>query len=263
MTNSGRGVLEGAFALLDVLEERGDVRLAALASASGLPKSTAHRLLDQLVELGAVERAGAAYRVGPQLFRLGRGWQPYPGLLAASHAPLRRLAESAGATVTICVLQGGRTMAAAGVPGEVAALAPVRPGTTWPATTAAGKVLMAWAAPGLPLDPMPGPWRRTAREIRDRGAAFDRGEVIPGVACVAVPLHGPHGELVASVASLVPAERDLDTVAENLTRTARAIHEGLRRTARGRAPVPGGVRVPVPRDGRPEAMSGSPGDAAD
>ncbi|WP_225826713.1 IclR family transcriptional regulator [Streptomyces naphthomycinicus] len=238
MSNTGRGVLAGAFALLNSIEEAGEARLAALAAASGLPKSSAHRLLEQLVELGAVERSGGVYRMGPRIFRLGRTWQPYPGLLAVADGAVRRLAEATGATVTVCVLHEGRTMAAAAVQGEIAELVPVEPGVTWPASTAAGKVLTAWTPPGTPVGPLSGPWRRTASDIRERGVAFDREEVVPGVCCAAVPLYGPHGRVIASLASIVPAGRDLNAMAENLNRTARAIRDGLRRPTPRRTAAP-------------------------
>ncbi|WP_323807151.1 helix-turn-helix domain-containing protein [Streptomyces pseudogriseolus] len=41
--------------------------MTELAVACAVPKSTAHRLLEQLVALGAVERRGARYRLGAQL----------------------------------------------------------------------------------------------------------------------------------------------------------------------------------------------------
>jgi IclR family transcriptional regulator, acetate operon repressor len=232
--NAGRGVLEGAFALMEALEKAGAAGLTALAAESGLPKTSAHRLLEQLLELGAVERSGSVYRMGARVFRLGRNWQPYPGLLAAAHGPLRRLAAVTGATVAIVVLSEGRTMAVTGVPGEVADLVQVRPGTTWPWSTAAGKVLVAFAPPGLPLDPAPASWRRTAGAIRARGAAFDREELVPGVCCAAVPIRGRRGEVVASLCGLVGPERDLEPLADTLTRASRTISDVLRRTA----PVP-------------------------
>ncbi|MYV72102.1 helix-turn-helix domain-containing protein, partial [Streptomyces sp. SID2131] len=51
-------MLEGAFALLDALRRNGDeAGVTELALACGVPKGTVHRLLDQLVGVGAVERA--------------------------------------------------------------------------------------------------------------------------------------------------------------------------------------------------------------
>lgn len=254
MERTGRGVLEGAFALLEVLEQAGEAGLSALAADSGLPKTSAHRLLEQLIALGAVERSGGVYRMGARVFRLGHTWQPYPGLLAAAHGPVRRLAETTGATVAVCVLREGRTMAVAGVPGEAAELAPLRPGSTWHWGTAAGKVLVAAAPPEMPIGPLPPSWRWTAREIRERGAAFDREEVIPGVCCVAVPLNGPRGETIASLCAVVPVGRDLVALADATTRAARAIGDGLRRTPRQR-PAPS----PTPNSPSPGGLSAHPG----
>ena len=45
----GRGVLEGAFALLYAVQQEQDAGVTALAEVCGLPKTTAYRLLDQLV----------------------------------------------------------------------------------------------------------------------------------------------------------------------------------------------------------------------
>lgn len=238
MEGAGRSVLEGAFALLEAVEQAGEAGLTALAAESGLPKSSAHRLLEQLIALGAVERSGGVYRMGARVFRLGRTWQPYPGLLAAANAPIRRLTAVTGATVAICVLREGRTMAVAGVPGEIATVLPLRPGMVWPWSTAAGSVLVAGAPPELPIGPLPPSWPRTAAEILERGAAFDREEVVPGVSCVAVPLHGPRGQLIASLAAMVPPNRDLPALADALTRVSRTIGDDLRGAARGELQEP-------------------------
>lgn len=75
----GRSVLEGAFALLEAVERAVEAGPTRLASECGLPKTTAYRLLEQLADLGAVERCRGSYRVGLRMFRLGREWQPHPG----------------------------------------------------------------------------------------------------------------------------------------------------------------------------------------
>ncbi|WP_263984061.1 IclR family transcriptional regulator [Streptomyces sp. HPF1205] len=296
-TRGGRGVLEGAFALLEALDRVGEAGLSTLASDAGLPKTSAHRLLDQLVALNAVERSGGRYRVGVRVFRLGRNWQPHPGLLAAAQGPLRRLARGEEATVALTVLRENRTIVAAGAgPDAAADHVPllVRPGAIWPWPTAAGLVLAAHAAagppgegvagrtpgpvvpgtesgpgplvpgtesgpgplvpgtgpgsesesePGRPTDAAPWDWDRAAREIRDRGAAFDRDTPVPGVRSAAVPVRAPRGEVIAALCALVPADRDAVPLADALARTAGAIRDGLRQAARG-TPVPPGPPVP-------------------
>jgi IclR family transcriptional regulator, acetate operon repressor len=222
----GRGVLEGAFSLLEAVNEVGEAGLTRLAAASGLPKSTTHRLLEQLVLLGALERNGQNYRMGPRVFRLGQSWRPHPGLLNAARVPVRHLAGTTGATVCVCVLREGKTMAVAGIPGEVNELVPLRPGATWPWSTAAGRAIVAHAPPTTPLTSLPPNWAREATGIRQRGAAFDFEETVEGVHCVAVPLHGPHG-VPAALAVLADSSQPLQPLTERATRAARTISAAL------------------------------------
>lgn len=143
----GRSVLEGAFALLEAVERAVEAGPTRLASECGLPKTTAYRLLEQLADLGAVERCRGSYRVGLRMFSLGREWQPHPRLRSAAREPVRRLVEITGMTVGIAVLWRGETLMVEWSPGEAEQPVPLRTGTTWPWFTAAGKVLVAGAHP--------------------------------------------------------------------------------------------------------------------
>ncbi|WP_308311050.1 helix-turn-helix domain-containing protein [Streptomyces sp. GbtcB6] len=225
----GRSVLEGAFALLGAVERAEEAGLTRLAAECGLPKTTSYRLLEQLVELGAVERSRKGYRMGPRIFRLGQGWQPYPGLRTAARAPARRLARITGATVGLNVLREGQTLVLDWTPGETSGtLGRSLDSGVWPWFTAAGKVLVAGAYPRLPLGPLPGSWHRQAEAIRDRGVAFDREEVTAGVCCVAVPVHGPNGAPLASLSVVTDPAHSLDRLAGVVQQTGRMIGAALR-----------------------------------
>ncbi|MFF7475028.1 helix-turn-helix domain-containing protein [Streptomyces sp. NPDC008092] len=227
---AGRSVLEGAFGLLEAVERAGEAGPTRLAAECGLPKSTAHRLLEQLAELGAVERHGGNYRMGPQMFRLGHRWQPYPGLRSVAPQPMRGLAELTGAGVGICVLWKGQTLVLEWVSGTGAGQPVVcRPGTIWPWRSAPGKVLMAAAGPAaLPGPPDPS-WAREAAGIRARGAAFDREELVPGVCCAAVPLRGQPGRApLASLCAVTDPAHHLERIAQAAARTAQVISTRLR-----------------------------------
>ncbi|MGW5528920.1 IclR family transcriptional regulator [Streptomyces xanthochromogenes] len=226
-----RSVLEGAFALLGAIERLGQAGVTRLAVESGLPKATAHRLLQQLTELGAVERTRGQYRMGPELFRLGQAWQPHPRLGAAARAPLRRLATATGATVTLAVLREGRTLIAQASPGELDARLPVRAGSVFPWATAAGKLLVAEARPNPLFGPLPPGWRWEAASIQERGIAFDRQELVEGVSCVAAPVLGPRGRPVAAVCALVGPEGPLERFSEAVRQAGCAI-SGVLRTGR-------------------------------
>jgi IclR family transcriptional regulator, acetate operon repressor len=224
----GRSVLEGAFTLLDAVAKGGESGLTRLAAATGLPKTTAYRLLEQLVALGAVERSGGTYRMGSRVFRLGQRWQPHPGLLTAASGPVHALARATGASVGICVLREGQTMAVGGVPGEVDELAPLRPSQTWPWTTAAGRILVAHTRPEFPLGPLPARWRQEAADLRDHGVAIDREELIPGVCCVAAPVRDARGNAVAALCALIAPSPRLRRLEEAVTRLSRSISTTLR-----------------------------------
>ncbi|MDN3358575.1 helix-turn-helix domain-containing protein [Actinomadura sp. DC4] len=226
-STGGRGVLEGAFGLLEAVRRVQEAGLTALAAESGLPKATTHRLLEQLVGLGAVERHGGRYRIGPRIFRLGHDWQPHPRLRTAAYRPARRLAQITGASVGVCVLHEGRAMVVGGVGGEVEPLVPMNPGTTYPWSTAAGKVLVAEAGPDLPVGPFPGSWQRESVEIRTRGVAFDRETVMDGICCVAVPLRDRSGRTIAALCAVVTPSHRLSRLADTTLHAGRSISAGL------------------------------------
>ncbi|MEV7613370.1 helix-turn-helix domain-containing protein [Streptomyces sp. NPDC089799] len=207
-------MLEGAFALLEALRlyDR-EAGVTELALACGVPKGTVHRLLDQLAAVGAVERKGRGYRLGPQVFRLGQAWQPHPGLRAAARLPLYRLRGATGASVVLTVLRQELAMTVCSVPGEPESLVPVRDGMSFLLDTAAGRAL---------------------RGTRG-GLVLDREDVMEGVACAAVPVRSPDGRTVAAVAGVVRAGRPLGPLTQAVAEAGLAITRAL---ARGTAPAP-------------------------
>ncbi|MGW3287119.1 IclR family transcriptional regulator [Streptomyces sp. NPDC001002] len=225
----GRSVLEGAFGLLGAVERAGEAGLTRLAAECGLPKTTAYRLLEQMVELGAVERSRRGYRMGPLTFRLGQSWQPHPGLRSAARAPALRLARVTGATVGINVLREGQTLVLDWTLGDTPAeLGQLLEGVAWPWFTAAGKVLVAAAHPRVPPGPLPASWRQECAAIRARGVAFDREELMAGVCCLAVPVHGPSGVPVASLSLVTDPAHSLERLVGVAEQTARIIGAALR-----------------------------------
>jgi hypothetical protein len=113
--SGGRGVVAAAFALLGALEaERGEAGLTTLARRSGLRNATAHRLLGQLIAVGAVEQRARRYALRSVLHRLGSGWEPWRGLREAARVPLpphlrlRPARSRRGGVARRAALRGGR-----------------------------------------------------------------------------------------------------------------------------------------------------------
>ncbi|MEW2051515.1 helix-turn-helix domain-containing protein [Streptomyces sp. NPDC005476] len=222
-------MLEGAFELLAAVERADGAGLTRLACDSGLPKATAHRLLEQLIRLGAVERHAQGYRIGSRMFQLGNAWQPHPQLRATAAEPARRLARATGAAVGVAVLRHDRTLLLDWTPGEAVTLPAPRNRSAWPWYTAAGKVLAAAPEYRFPPTVAPASWPREARTILQRGVAVDREILMPQVCCVAAPLYGVSGAPVAALfAATGPAHRP-ERLIDVVVRTSRAISAGLGR----------------------------------
>ncbi len=220
---NGRGVLEGAFALLEALNQHGgQAGLTQLVQTSGLPKTTVHRLLDQMVDLGAVERADRRYRIGSRVFRLGRFWQPELRELAREWLPV--LSARMRASLVLAVPREGRALVAAGavLPADDV---PVWPGMPLPPGTAAGRLLAAYH-PALDEPDADG------RQIVAAGYAVESETITPGLACAAVPVRTPDGRVGAALAAVVPAHRDPVSAVAGLASTARSFGAALATSSR-------------------------------
>src|SRR3981189_2663194 len=90
--DDGRCVIGTAFELLDHVGALEPVRLIDLAEATGIPRQTVHRLLKQLIEVGAVRREGTRYRLGASLLGLGSRVTPERRLRVVARRPLAELA---------------------------------------------------------------------------------------------------------------------------------------------------------------------------
>lgn len=221
----GRGVLEGAFLLLDVLARTPGIGLSALAACSGLPKATVYRLLEQLCALSVVEREGNGYQVGYRAFELGRSWPPYRGLRTALRGPARDLACATGASVAGCVVRGEQTLVVGSAPGRQGPAQPLA--AVYPWSTAAGKVVVAFTGVKVRAT-RPAAWRHEAALIRERGMAQDDDAVLPGVRSVAVPIHGAEGEVIAALTAMVGSPARTDGLERGLRRAAATISATLR-----------------------------------
>jgi len=207
--------VERAFALLEHLAEAGGaLGLTPLASASGLPLPTIHRLMATLTTQGYVRRESSGrYSLGPRLVRLGETAGRAFGVWAGPG--LRRLVELTGETANLAMLDGDTVLYVAQAPSPHAMRMFTEPGRrVLPHCTGVGKALMAQIAPAdvraiLSRTGMPPRTAATITDpdtmlaelavIRGQGFALDDGEQEVGVRCVAVPVIGVPGLVAVSV----------------------------------------------------------------
>src|SRR5437764_118165 len=104
----GRGTTaidRGAELLVRVLESEQPVALAELASASGIPKSTASRLVSALERQGLVEQDGERGRLrpGPAILRVAERGMLERSILELARRSLDALGEVTGETINLAV----------------------------------------------------------------------------------------------------------------------------------------------------------------
>jgi IclR family transcriptional regulator, acetate operon repressor len=176
------GVIESAFCLLKVLRSLGQLPVAELTRQSGLPRTTVSRLLRQLAEVGAVERVGTRYRLGPYLLSLGQHVTPVAQLRTVAQRPLIELAAAIPAHVALVSISGTVPIYLDVLPGRSQLPLRCEPGEPTPPHSAAERVL------------------------RSRGVLAIDDALISGVSCAAHLLNLPGGDL-AALTIIVPMLR--------------------------------------------------------
>ncbi|PKV89723.1 helix-turn-helix domain-containing protein [Streptomyces sp. TLI_146] len=233
--SAGRSVLEGAFLLLEVLSRVDEAGLTELAADAGLPKTTAHRLLEQLVAVGGVERSAGRYRIGGTIVRLGHSWTSHRVLGRAAALPLRHLAGWTGAAVALVAPVCGRMVIVNGLTGAADAAFSHRQGMVLPPGNAA-EAVMAAAAPAAPPPPgqLPSEWEKRLRAAREHGAAVHRWGDDVVLSCVAAPVRTRTGKVVAAIGTTLPDSHRLATVTAATRHAARLTSANLARLPQAR-----------------------------
>lgn len=227
-----RGVLDGAFAVLNALAHAEDgLGLTALTRATGLAKSSTYRLAEQLVALGAVQCVDHRYYVGALIERIGQRWQPDPLLRRAAQGPVHTLAGQSCALASLRILRDERLqlICATAVRGHGYVSDPADPESI--ARTATGRVLYASQPSGdvvLPDCWTPREWSRLRESIRETGATVvDRQDAFPGICCVSAPVWWPDGSCAGAVTVMVLSPRLPPHLPDMVSDTARRIGAAL------------------------------------
>lgn len=190
-------VLDRVSLVLDTFDGPGRLTLAQIVRRTGLPRSSAHRLLERLVSMRWLRREGRDYELGMRLVELGSLAVHQDRLHAAALPLLHELYRVTGFVVHLGILDGPDVVYLEKIGGRLAAAVPTRVGERRDApTTALGQVLLAFESP------QPTTHSQRAR-IREAGVAFERGIGLPGFSCLAAPIGLP-GQAVAAVSICGP-----------------------------------------------------------
>ena len=224
------------------------VSLDRLAAAVGLPRSSAYHLMRAMEDEGFVTHLADEHRygLGVAAFEVGSGYSRQAPLQRIARRPLAALADALGQSAHLAVLHGRDVLYV------VEERAPGRPplvtdvGVRLPAhLTASGRAVLA-ALPANQVRALypdrsafvdrhdvgpssPSALRTLLSETRQRGHAFEDGEVTPGFASVAAAVLDHNDHPVAGVAVTYPADErpDVERLAQHVRRTAAALSRRL------------------------------------
>jgi len=219
-------------------EDHTEWGVSEAAEALGIPRSTAHSLLSSLAETGLLMVSSKGrYRLGWRIVELNAVMHAGNDIRSVAEPVLLDLNEQTGETTNLGVLDRGYViyldkLAArhqVGVTG-------VRIGAKLEAhCSAIGKVLLAYesaarvqailASPTLRrftdktiTDPQV--LERELEMIRSQGVAYESGEAVADVACIAAPVKDAYGVVVAAV-SITGPEFRVDAHRETLGRAVK------------------------------------------
>ncbi|WP_171169479.1 IclR family transcriptional regulator [Streptomyces sp. I05A-00742] len=222
--------LERAFDLLERMADAGgEVGLSELATSSGLPLPTIHRLMRTLVASGYVrQQPNRRYALGPRLIRLGESSARLLGTWARPY--LTRLVDETGETANMALLDGDEVVYVAQVPSRHSVRMFTEVGRrVLPHTTGVGKALLAQAPDDevraiLGRTGMPAATEKTITapevfvdalaRVRETGYAVDDNEQEIGVRCLAVPV--PGSPTAAAISISGPAGRVTEESTERI-----------------------------------------------
>jgi DNA-binding IclR family transcriptional regulator len=222
--------VKSALRVLDIFELLAQhpegLSLSEIAAALGIPKSSAHSLIYTLLARHYLREGWheRKYHLGPRLFEIGSGYAASTDLLTDGQEVVRATARACDETVHLAVLDGAEVVYVAKEEGTNTVRMVSAVGRRFPAYgTGVGKMLLSDLA-AAELDVLYPPARAlppiTEKTITDatafrrelalthaRGYALDCEESTPGLCCIAAPIYGVDGNMVAAISVSVPTVR--------------------------------------------------------
>ena len=241
----GLGV-KSARRVLDVVEfiasRPSGASFPLLAKQLKLPKSSLHQLLLTLTDRGWVhlDETSRQYRLGLRVWQVAQNFDYLDSLARIAHIHLTAARDEVNETVQLAVLDGIDNVYIAKVEADHPLRLVSHVGSRLPAyATGLGKVLLAGLEPGelrrrmaeaaftqfteRTIASLPVLEQRLA-EIRVNGYGEDEGEYTPGVYCVAVPVRGQNGTIIAAMSCSIPSAR-IDSKAEQRDRLVLSLQQ--------------------------------------
>lgn len=217
--------LTRALNLMRAISEHDGGSLSELVGRTGLPPSTAHRLLTTLESERFVQydSSSGVWRIGLSAFLVGAGFQRTRDVLRVAKPFLKRLMEQSGETANMYLLDDGELVCASQVESRQVMRAITRVGGRPPLyCSGAGKAYLSKLsaeelAKAVDLTNLKALTEKTIttparlavelEDVRKAGFAIDDEEQILGVRCVAAAIVDEKGAPVAAISVSGPVTR--------------------------------------------------------
>jgi len=240
----GDGLGEGANSVLGktrlILEafelDDMDLSLSELSRRTGISKASVHRLAQELLDWGMLERSGQEYRLGMRAFELGSRVPRFRVLRDAARPFMESLHFSTKEVVHLAVRDGREVLFLEKIASRPDAAKPSRIAGRLPIhCTSTGKVFLAFSPPEILEDVLSGDLQRMTRsttvapgllvgqikKARANGYALEQEEVVQGYCSVGVPIFSSGRILLAALSITAPTFRaDVPRFAQALLQTS-------------------------------------------
>lgn len=243
--------VDRALTILQAIARHGELPMTEIATAAGVHKSTAWRLLGTLEARGMVERTAdrGSYRLGHGVVQLAAAATGRHDLTTLARPVSERLAERVGETVNLAVPDGDAVVSVDQVIGTASVTTVNWVGQRTPMhATAAGKLFLAYQQDRTARRRRP--YRRYTEHtvvdpaelgahldrVREQGYATTFEEHELGLVAVAAPVRSFDGTLVAALVVSGPAYRLTSSALPRIAAEVVAAADEI--SQRGGAPKP-------------------------
>jgi IclR family acetate operon transcriptional repressor len=242
--------LSRALSLLDAFTiEAPELSIRELARRSGVPRSTTHRLVEELLEWGGLERGSFGVRLGVKLFELGSRSPTQATLREATSPSLHALSEVCRLTANLAVREGDRIVYLEKISSPHLTVPHSRfGGRGYLHATGLGKAILAYSSSDVVDTVLEGELPRVAPrtivdpdELRDElarvrrvGHAFDVEESLSGLFCVAAAILDGNDRAIGAISvtgatALAQAEKYAPAVQAAARSISKRLQAGSRR----------------------------------
>lgn len=241
---SGQSVIERFLRILEAFDRRhSTLSLSVLARRADLPISTAHRLVGEMVDVGALRRSDGGLQIGVRMWELGYRGSELQTLREAALPSMLDVQHIVGQHTNLAIRDNDHVLYLERLSALESTTSIAQTATRLPLSlTSSGLVLIAFGSESEQDEFLsrehpqatgrspssPEELKRHLSEIRRAGYCVAQGYTVSVSTGVAVPVFHPRGAVMAALGVIVPrGEVQGDSLVPTLLLAARSITRAL------------------------------------